>query len=144
VQIFEDVHIGSTFYAFVQRLAIRGVMSGYPCGGAGEPCGPENRPYFRPGSTATRGQIAKIVSESASYAEPVTGQTFQDVPPGSTFYSWVERLVSRGSIVGYPCGGAGEPCGPENRPYFRMGMNVTRGQAAKIVANTFLPECQTP
>ena len=34
-QMFEDVPPGSTFYDFVYRLASRGIMSGYPCGGAG-------------------------------------------------------------------------------------------------------------
>ena len=32
----------------------------------------------------------------------------------------------------------------ENRYYFRPANNVTRGQSAKIVANTFFPGCQTP
>jgi hypothetical protein len=31
-----------------------------------------------------------------------------------------------------------------NRPYFRPNADVTRGQAAKIVANTFFPGCETP
>ncbi|MGA7730310.1 MAG: plastocyanin/azurin family copper-binding protein, partial [Chloroflexia bacterium] len=35
------------------------------CGGLGEPCvPPTNRPYFRPGATATRGQLSKIVSNT--------------------------------------------------------------------------------
>jgi hypothetical protein len=46
-----------------------------------------------------------------------------------------------GLINGYPCGGEGEPCDPLNLPYFRPGNNITRGQAAKIVANSFLSEC---
>lgn len=63
-QIFEDVAPGSTFYDFVQRLATLNVMSGYPCGSP-EPCvPPTNRPYFRPSSGATRGQVAKIVSNT--------------------------------------------------------------------------------
>ena len=56
---------GSTFYDFIERLASRGVMSGYPCGGVGEPCiPPDNRPYFRPNANATRGQTSKIVSNT--------------------------------------------------------------------------------
>jgi hypothetical protein len=47
-------------------------------------------------------------------------------------------------MSGYPCGGPGEPCDPQQRPYFRWGNPVTRGQASKIVANTFYPNCQTP
>jgi hypothetical protein len=145
-QIFEDVQPGSTFYDFVQRLANRGYIGGYACGGPGEPCVPPgNRPYFRPGNNATRGQIAKIVSNSAGFTEPAGAQIFEDVPPGSTFYDFVQRLASRGYIEGYPCGGLAEPCvPPDNRPYFRPNANATRGQTSKIVANTFFPGCSTP
>jgi hypothetical protein len=145
-QSFEDVPPGHTFYEFIERLVAKGVMSGYPCGGPGEPCVPPgNRPYFRPNANAGRGQLSKIVSNAANFTEPVTGQTFEDVPPGHTFYEFVERLVSRGVMSGYPCGSPAEPCVPPgNRPYFRPAANVTRGQTSKIVANTFLPGCQTP
>jgi hypothetical protein len=141
-QLFEDVPPGSTFYEFVQRLASRGYIQGYVCGSTGEPCiAPENRPYFRPNASTTRGQISKIVATARGYTDPIPTQTFEDVPPGSTFHLWIENLASRGIMSGYPCGGAGEPCGPENRPYFRPGNTATRGQTAKIVSNTFFPEC---
>jgi hypothetical protein len=143
-QTFEDVLPGSTFYVYIERMSERGLVSGYPCGGAGEPCGPENRPYFRPGDYNTRGQLTKLVSNAANFVEPPVGQTFEDVLPGATFYTFTERLAGRNIMGGYPCGGAGEPCGPESRPYFRPGNNVTRGQTAKIVSNTFLPACYTP
>jgi hypothetical protein len=118
-------------------------MSGYPCGGAGEPCvPPDNRPYFRPSNNATRGQIAKIVSNAAGYNEEPTTQNFEDVPPGSTFYTFTERLAVRTIMSGYPCGSLTEPCiPPTNRPYFRPSNNATRGQTSKIVSNTFLPNC---
>jgi hypothetical protein len=125
-------------------MASRGIIGGYPCGGTGEPCGTGNKPYFRPNANATRGQISKIVSEAADINDPVSGQTYEDVPPSNTFYVWIERLTARGAMSGYPCGGAGEPCGSGNRPYFRPNNNATRGQVSKIVANTFLPGCQTP
>jgi hypothetical protein len=64
-QTFEDVPPGSTFYDFIERLASRGVMSGYPCGSPNEPCvPPDNRPYFRPSNNATRGQTSKIVANT--------------------------------------------------------------------------------
>jgi hypothetical protein len=125
---------GSTFYDFIRCLACRGIVGGYPCGGPGEPC-PGS--YYRPNNNVTRGQVSKIVSESAAFTDPVpsTQQTFEDVPPGSTFAQWIERLSTRGIIAGYPCGGPFEPCvGPNNRPYFRPNNNVTRGQLAKIVS----------
>jgi len=71
VQQFADVAPGSTFFDWVQRLANRGIVSGYPCGGtnpatgAPEPCdGTLNRPYFRVNNNVTRGQISKIVAET--------------------------------------------------------------------------------
>lgn len=144
--IFEDVPAGSTFYQYVIALAAQGAISGYPCGGPGEPCiAPDNKPYFRPNATASRGQLAKIVSEAAGFADPIGPgtQTFEDVPEGSTFHLYVERLAMRSVISGYPCGGPGEPCvAPGNRPYFRPGALVTRGQTAKIASNTFMPSCQ--
>jgi hypothetical protein len=145
-QRFEDVPPGSTFYDYVSRLASLGIVGGYECGGPGEPCvGPENRPYFRPGSNATRGQISKIVSNAAGFTETPTSQTFEDVPPGSTFYTWIQQIAGLGIVGGYECGGPGEPCvGPENRPYFRPGNNATRGQLTKIVSNTFFPNCAMP
>ncbi|HET9495108.1 MAG TPA: S-layer homology domain-containing protein, partial [Chloroflexia bacterium] len=136
VLAFEDVPPTNTFYPFVRCMVCKGIVSGYPCGGQGEPCGPGNNAYFRPGNNVTRGQIAKIVSNSAGFNEPVTGQTFEDVPPGSTFYEFVERLVSRQVMSGYACGGSSEPCvPPDNRPYFRTNASATRGQLSKIVSN---------
>jgi len=143
-QTFEDVQPGSTFYDFVQRLSSRGIVGGYPCGGPGEPCvEPDRRPYFRPSADVSRGQASKIVASAKGLPAPPPGQrTFEDVPEGSTFWQWIEALASAGSIAGYPCGGVGEPCNPpDDRPYFRPGAPVTRGQSAKIVSNTFFPGC---
>ena len=53
-------------------------------------------------------------------------------------------LVNRpGVIGGYPCGAPLEPCDNQNRPYFRPSNGLTRGQTAKIVSNTFFPNCQS-
>ncbi|MEO5951398.1 MAG: S-layer homology domain-containing protein, partial [Chloroflexia bacterium] len=100
-------------------------------------------PYFRPGNSVTRAQAAKIVAGTAAFpAAPPNEQKFQDIPPDHAFFRWIETMGGLGLISGYPCGGAGEPCvGPGNLPYFRPGNNITRGQTAKIVANTFLAEC---
>ncbi len=145
VQQYEDVPPGSTFYAFVWRLADRGYVSGYSCGGPSEPCGYGNLPYFRPNGNATRGQITKIVANAAGFIDPPNSQIFQDVPQGQTFYDFVQRLASRGVMGGYACGDVGEPCVPPgNMPYFRPASNASRGQTSKIVSNTFFPNCQTP
>jgi hypothetical protein len=145
-QIYEDVPTDVTFYAWINRLSMRGHMGGYPCGlVAEEPCVlPGNRPYFRPNQTATRGQLAKIVSNAAGSGGIPTGIFYTDVQEDHPFYIWIMRLTELGVMSGYDCGGEGEPCDGGNRPYFRPYNNVTRGQASKIVANTFFADCQTP
>ncbi|HET6261789.1 MAG TPA: S-layer homology domain-containing protein, partial [Chloroflexia bacterium] len=142
-QLYEDVPASNTFYAWINRLSRRGHMGGYNCGTVpGEPCGSANRPYFRPNANATRGQLAKIVASAASITGTPTGQRYADVEPDSTFYVWIEQLSSMSVMGGYACGSVPtEPCDGQNRPYFRPSNNVTRGQASKIVANTFFPNC---
>jgi len=139
-QIFEDVPSTNPFYEWINRLARRGHMGGYECGGPGEPC-LSGKPYFRPFANATRAQTSKIVANAAVINDPIAGQAFEDVPPTHPFYLWIERLAARGVMGGYNCGGPGEPC-VSGRAYFRPYNNVTRGQSAKIVANTFYPNCQ--
>jgi plastocyanin len=140
-QTFEDIPPNHTFYQFIERMAARGIIGGYGCGGPGEPCGAQNRPYFRANANATRGQISKIVANAANLNDDPGPQRFADVAPGSTFYNFIQRLSARGVMGGYACGGPGEPCGPTNMPYFRPGNNATRGQTSKITANTFFPSC---
>ena len=145
-QTFEDVPNSNTFWIFIERLSGVGAISGYACGGPGEPCGAGNRPYFRWGNNATRGQISKITAVTAGWNGPIptTQQTFTDVPPTNPFWTWIEELASRQIISGYTCGGPGEPCDPQSRPYFRWGNNATRGQMSKIAAESFFPGCVTP
>jgi hypothetical protein len=66
---FEDVPVGSTFFAYVEAAAWHGLLQGYPCGSppAG-PCGPDSKPYFLPYSNATRAQISKVVYLAVTYA----------------------------------------------------------------------------
>jgi hypothetical protein len=153
-QIYSDVPPASPYYDYINRLTNRGMVGGYPCpqrpGGGGEECTPENPSLYRPEANATRGQMAKIVSNAAGYTYTPSGQYYADVPPtgeGSQFYTWIMRLTLRGVMQGYTCGTSDPrsgPCDGQNRPYFRPGNTVTRGQASKIVANTFFPDCQTP
>jgi subtilisin family serine protease len=149
-QVYQDVEPGDPFYVWINRLTSHDVMNGYPCGGPGEPCVDGNRPYFRPASYATRGQLSKIVANAAAFHEFHNNQVFQDVPGTHPFYMYIARLASRLLVSGYPCGGINpdtgekEPCEVGNKPYFRPASNVTRGQTAKIVANAAFPGCNTP
>jgi hypothetical protein len=65
-QQFQDVPASNAFYAFIYRLVLHNVMSGYPCGTppAGACVPPDNLPYFVPNNNATRGQTSKIVSNT--------------------------------------------------------------------------------
>lgn len=73
------------------------------------------------------------MAQTGGSSLPVGGQVFEDVPPGSTFYDFVNNIYGDDIAAGYPCGGPQEPCGPENRPYYRPGAGVTRGQMSKFV-----------
>jgi hypothetical protein len=117
-------------------------MQGYPCGGPIEPCVPPlNLPYFRPNATATRGQVAKVTALAANLSEPPGSPLFEDVPPGSTFYTFTQQLANLGKVNGYPCGNP-EPCVPPlNLSYFRPNATATRGQLSKVIAETFFPAC---
>jgi hypothetical protein len=132
-QTFEDVPPDHTFYQYIERMASRGIINGYPCGGPGEPCNANNDPYFRPGNTVSRGQLTKMVSIAFGFDEPIGDQAFEDVRPGQTFYDYIQRLAARDIISGYPCGIVQDPCSPRFLPYFHPGENITRGQIAKVV-----------
>ena len=98
---FTDVLPGSAFYPFIRCLACLDIVSGYADG------------TFRPGNNIIRGQLAKIVSNAAGFLEPSTGQSFEDVPVGSSFHEFIERLYRRGHMSGYPCGQRpGKSCVP--------------------------------
>ena len=132
---FADVLPSSSLYTFVETAAANRVVSGYPCGGANEPCDLQRRPYFRPNKNVTRAQTAKMISVSRGWPAPnPPSPTFADVAPGSSLYCYVEAAFDHGIIGGYPCGGPGEPCDAQNRPYFRPGNNVTRAQLSKMLS----------
>jgi hypothetical protein len=131
---FTDVPVGSTFYTFVESAYSSGLISGYACGRPSEPCDAQNRPYFRPNADVTRAQLSKIIVSAAGWplVNPPVG-TFRDVAAGSTFYQWIETAFAHNILGGYPCGGVGEPCDAQNRPYFRPGNPATRAQISKMV-----------
>ena len=59
---FADVPTSSPFYGYLHNLTLQGIVSGYTCGGSGEPCiPPANLPYYRPGAPVTRLQMTKFI-----------------------------------------------------------------------------------
>lgn len=75
---------------------------------------------------------------------PIT-PCFTDVPSGNPFAGYIDRIYQEDLVTGYACGGPGEPCDAESRPYYRVGASVTRGQMAKFVDNArHLPGINIP
>src|SRR5262249_38427137 len=64
---FADVPPTFPFFAVIETAAADGIVSGYGCGGPGEPCDPLQRPYFRPYVYVTRGQLSKIDANAAGW-----------------------------------------------------------------------------
>ncbi len=126
-QTFADVPPANVFYGLIETAAARGLVSGYGCGGvdpqsgAAEPCDSRARPYYRPTSNVTRGQVTKITVLAAGWPllQPATPR-FNDVAPDNVFYPFIETAVCHGILSGY------------NDGSFRPAANATRGQIAKI------------
>lgn len=135
-QTFADVDAANPFYSYIETASKENIISGYTCGGPSEPCDSQNRPYFRPYNPVTRGQTAKMSAAAAGWSGVTPDvPTFADVPPDYALYGIIEAAACHGVISGYTCGGPGEPCDSQNRPYFRPGGNSTRGQICKMVYN---------
>lgn len=111
---FLDVPYESTFYAYVEFLAERSIVSGYSDG------------MFRPDDFMTRGQIAKVITLALEeqgitcrYDVPVS---FSDVHGSNLFYRYIQCLEELGITNGYSDG------------TYRPDNNITRGEAAKFVS----------
>ncbi len=112
---FTDVPRSSPFYRYIETAVYYGIINGY-----------QDR-TFRPDAYLTRGQMSKviIISGMVRYGWQINtagGPHFVDVPPGDTFYTFIETAYNRGIINGYA------------NNYFYPGNNTTRGQFAKMLA----------
>ncbi|HUS15712.1 MAG TPA: S-layer homology domain-containing protein, partial [Chloroflexia bacterium] len=137
---FADIPTTHPFFVYIETAKSRNAVSGYPCGGAGEPCDAQNRQYYRGGADIIRGDIVKSIALAKQWplVNPANS-TFQDVPAGGPYYQYVETVAAKNVISGYACGGVGEPCvAPNNKPYFRLNNTATRGQIAKILYYSFI------
>ena len=76
---FTDVPPGSTFYSYATCLACQGIISGYQCGGNGEPCGPGNNPYchHRAIERDRQGLRERLVMREPAPGEPFDHGTFE-------------------------------------------------------------------
>jgi hypothetical protein len=144
---FQDVDSNNTFYGNIERLAASGIISGYGCGGPGEPCvPPQNKPYFRPGNPIVRMQMAKMVVLAQGW--PLVGcvsSSFYDQDAFSCYgypREHVETAWSHSQAVNaYSCGRYNPPdfmtldaCDSSHRGYFHPGANAKRGDVAYFIA----------
>ncbi|HMA34944.1 MAG TPA: S-layer homology domain-containing protein [Chloroflexia bacterium] len=121
---FSDVPVDNPFYTYIEAAFHAGLISGYGDG------------TFHPYANVTRGQLAKILVTAAGWPQITPGTPlYSDVPASSLWYSVVATATCRGVLSGYSCGGPGEPCDGQGRPYFRPANDALRGQTAKVVYN---------
>lgn len=133
---------------WVKMAGSRGIISGYTCGGPGEPCDPNNNPYFRPDNFATRAQFSKMLSVARVWTllnpTPLSGRVSVACPASSggyysfsdvcynlgDLYKGVETAKSYGIIDGY---GTNECNSNAPAPCFKPGNNLTRAQMSKMI-----------
>jgi hypothetical protein len=123
----------SSLRRIVVSLALLGLLSailqGWGTPGRGAMPGGANVAY------AASGPSAPSTSNALDATCPSGGQCFTDVTSGNPFYAFVNRIYQQDLVTGYPCGGPGEPCDAQNRPYYSPINNVTRQQMAKFIDN---------
>jgi len=119
---FPDVPGSYIFYDDIIFLACRGVINGYADGN------------FRPNGNTTRGEVTKIIVSGFGIplVTPPATPRFVDVPANHPFYLYVETLVGRQVVSGFPDGN------------FRPNGLVTRAQLAKIVVGAGSYTLATP
>jgi hypothetical protein len=113
---FDDVVCPSTFAAWIEDLAARGITGG---------CGGKN---YCPTSPVRRDQMAVFLLKTkygSGYVPPPCDGDFDDVACPSTFADWIEQLAAEQITGG---------CGGNN--YCPLNPN-TRGQMAVFIVKTF-------
>jgi hypothetical protein len=146
-QHFTDVPSSSYLYDVVETCYEHNIISGYTCGGPGEPCDSQYRAYFRPFNNVTRGQMSKMVvlAEVATdgwYLWQPTAQSFADDARNSTFWIYIENAYNlqwRNITNNYRCGGHNditwdfEDCA-DGSLYYRTYTPAKRGDICTMIA----------
>lgn len=99
----------------------------------GSAIGASARPASPP--MADAGGAPQAQSQTAQSNAPNATRDFEDVLPDNPFFQYIRNLYLNDVVNGYPCGGPGLPCGPENLPYYIPNSSVTRAQMAKFADN---------
>jgi hypothetical protein len=110
---FNDVPVGAPFYNEIGKLSARNITSGCSTGN------------YCPNDPVTREQMAAFILRSlGQFSLPIpTQQRFNDVPPSSPFYAFVDQMAVRQISLG---------CS-SNPPLYCPGDVVTREQMAAFL-----------
>lgn len=111
-QEFNDVQMGDWFRVTVEAASVYGWIEGYTDG------------TFRPHQNINRAEALKIIVGSRFNSEDIAGgsENFTDVLEGDWFTPYVSFAVMKGYVSGY------------GDKTFRPGNDITRAEAAKILA----------
>jgi parallel beta-helix repeat protein len=119
---FDDMWKPWPFWRYVEALVDATVTSGCSA----------SPPLYCPLKSVTRGEMAKFLCSAAGKTRlDATTPTFADVPRGSGFYGWIERLADSASWGGNPPTSGCKKVGTTR--YFCPNENVTRAQMAKFL-----------
>lgn len=125
---FNDVPTGYWAQNFIQELASRDIIKGFPDGG------------FRPNDPVTRAQFAAMLSKAVKKAPMRGGVTFVDVDSSYWAASAIQTSYTTGFMSGYP-GNVFEPT--QNIPRVQVlvslanGLNYSASQAPETILQTY-------
>ncbi len=125
---FNDVPTGYWAQTFIQELASRDIIKGFPDGG------------FRPNDPVTRAQFAAMLSKAVKKAPMRGGVTFVDVDSSYWAASAIQTSYTTGFMSGYP-GNVFEPT--QNIPRVQVlvslanGLNYSASQAPETILQTY-------
>ncbi len=122
--VFSDLPDTDWSWPYVNYLFCQGVISGYGDG------------TFRGGSSANRGQLAKMLSIGMAWYIPYPQTpTFSDVPAESPYYYYVEDAYAHGAIAGY-ADGTFRPYRPGYAGTTEQDDRYREGLGARVAADT--------
>lgn len=112
-QRFRDVSQSKWYYDYVENLASKRIINGYPNGD------------FRPDNRVERQHVCVMVAKAAGLSSQGKRANFSDVPRNSETSPFIATLQEKGAVGGYPDG------------TFRPKRSVTRAEIAAIIAQGF-------
>lgn len=132
---FNDVPTGYWAQTFIQELASRDIIKGFPDGG------------FRPNEPVTRAQFAAMVSKAVNKAPVRGGVSFVDVASSYWAATAIQTSYTTGFLSGYP-GNVFEP--NQNIPRVQVlvslanGLNYSVSQAPETILQTYADSSSIP